>query len=128
MSPEFYWIAVAIITIMSASRVTRLVTFDKFPPAMWLRDTYAEFTDKTPRRLKWQRLLFCGWCFSFWATALVVGWADLAGVLDGRPAWGGDGELSIPLWFIINGTLGGSYLAAIVMRFDGDPGDEDEDY
>lgn len=107
---EFFWIAVAAVTITSSARLTRLVTWDQFPPMLWVRNKYAEFTEATPRRLGWQLLLFCGYCFSFWATLLVV----LTGYFsDWHEAW-----------WIINSIFGGSYLAAILMASDGDEGDE----
>lgn len=109
MSPEFFWIAVAVVTILSSARLTRLATFDKFPPVKWARDRYIGWTDKTDRRRGWQLLAMCGYCFSFWTTLAVV----LAGWLsDWHEAW-----------WIVNGILGASYLAAIVMTFDGDEGD-----
>jgi hypothetical protein len=113
VSNEFHWIAVAAVTVLSAARLTRLATVDKFPPSVWVRDKYADFTDKTPRRIGWQLLLYCGYCFSFWATLLVV----LAGWLS---EWH-------EAWWVVNCIFGGSYLAAIVMAHDGDDGDEDED-
>lgn len=122
---EFYWIAVAAVTIVSSARMTRLATWDQFPPVVWLRNKYAEWTDKTDRRRGWQLLAFCGYCASFWITAIIVSWADLAGVLDGKAAWGGDGDLARPLWWLVNGTLAASYLAAILMAHDGDDGDDD---
>lgn len=116
MITEFYWLAVALTTVVSASRLTRLATVDKFPPVRWARDKYADATDGTG----WQLLLFCGYCFSFWATALVVLWGCLSGVYDvsgnGTPA---------TVWWIVNGILAASYLAAILMAHDGDDGDDD---
>lgn len=106
MTPEFYWIAVAAVSITSAARLTRLATWDEFPPVAWLRNSFAEWTDKTDRRRGWQVLAFCGYCFSFWAMLAVV----LAGhYSDWHEAW-----------WIINSILGGSYLAAILMAHDGD--------
>lgn len=124
MSEEFYWVAVALVVITSAARLTRLLTVDEFPPVVAVRDRFFMWTDKTARRRKWQVLGYCGYCMSFWMTALVVAAADLTGVLDGRTAWGTTGELAQPLWWIIAGTFGASYLAAILMANDGD---EDED-
>lgn len=116
VSPEFYWIAVVLIIITAAARITRLVVADKFPPMKWLRTQYEDAVDGSG----WEWLTMCGYCFSFWSTLGVVLWADLAGVFDGSPAFGWTGDLSIPWWFIINGTLGASYLAAILMANDGD--------
>lgn len=116
MSTEFYWLAVVVTTIVSASRLTRLATWDSFPPVKWLRDKYADATDGNG----WQILAFCGYCASFWITALVVGWGYLAHVY-GHPPNGVSGNL----WWAINGTLAASYLAAILMAHDGDDGDDD---
>lgn len=112
VSPEFYWVAVAVVTVVSASRITRLATVDKFPPARWVRDKYEDLTDGSD----WQWLMFCGYCFSFWATLLVVGWADLSGVFDGEPV----ADWMTPAWWLVNGTLAASYLAAVFMANDGD--------
>lgn len=101
----FYWVMIAAVTITSASRLTRLLTFDKFPPVQWLRFKYADLTDGSG----WQLLAFCGYCASFWATAAVVAWGYLV-------------EFDTA-WWLVNGTLGGSYLAAILMAFDGDGDD-----
>lgn len=121
MSIEFYWVAVALVIVVSASRLTRLMTWDKFPPTLWIRDTYADLTDGTG----WSLLAFCGYCASFWITAALVLWADLAGVLDGRTAWGTSGDIAQPVWWMVNGTLAASYLAAILMVHDGDDGEDD---
>ena len=128
MSNEFYWIAVAVVTVVSASRITRLLTFDAFPPIRWAREKFEDKFDGTG----WETIAFCPWCMSPWVTAALVLWADVAGVLDGEPAWGGDGELSQPFWWIFNGIIAGAYLAAMLMVRDGDnsgdtSGDDDED-
>lgn len=117
MSTEFYWAAVALTTIVSASRLTRLATWDEFPPVKWLRNKYAAVTDGSD----WQVLAFCGYCASFWITAFVVGWGWLAGVYTDSP----ETSVSGNVWWIINGVLATSYLAAILMAHDGDDGDDD---
>ncbi len=131
VSPEFYWLAFALVTIVSSARLTRLAIFDKYPPVMFFRDRFIIFTDKTDKRRAWQWLAFCPYCASPWLTLLVLIWADVAGVLDGNPAWGGDGSLSQPLWWIFNGWMAASYLAAVFMVRDADPEDNtdpDEDF
>lgn len=103
----FEWTAVALVSIFSAARITRLLTFDTFPPIAWFRDKYADATDGT----KWQILAYCPYCMSFWVTIAVV----LSGYFsDFHEAW-----------WLTNGIFGGAYLAAMVMVRDGD--DEDDD-
>lgn len=119
---EFYWIAVAVVTVVSSSRITRLLTWDKFPPVLHVRDVYAEWTDKTDRRREWQVLAFCGYCMSFWVTAFVVLWGLLSGVFDDTAR---GSALATDIWWYSNGILAASYLAALFMAHDGDDGDDD---
>lgn len=117
MNP-YYWIAVAVVGVLSAARLTRLATVDKFPPVKAVRTWYENKTDGTD----WIWLVLCGYCFSFWATLVVSVWALLAGVLDGP-----DESVAEQVWWFANGTFGLSYLAAIVMAHDGDNGDGEDD-
>jgi len=70
VSVEFYWVAVVAATIIGAARLTRIAVYDKFPPAQWVRDKYLDATDGSG----WALLALCGYCMSFWVTALVVAW------------------------------------------------------
>ena len=107
MTDEFYWIAVAVVVISSSARLTHLVTYDDFPPIKRLRDAFTDFTDKSPRLQEWQIVAYCGYCASFWMTMFVVMWGRFAN-------WDS-------IWWLANGTLGASYLAAILMANDGEP-------
>lgn len=125
MSPEFYWVAVAIVTVLSAARLTRLAVADDFPPVKFFRDRAYNLLDKTDRRRQWQILTWCSYCAAFWLTLIVVVWADLSGVFDGYQVRAGE---DLPLWqqawWFFNGALGASYLASIIVRFDGDDDEE----
>lgn len=103
----FEWVAAALVIITASARLTRLVTVDRFPPIKWIRTRYEDATDGTD----WQWLTMCGYCFSFWATLAVL----LSGYYSD---WH-------EIWWLICGTLGASYLAAILMANDGDDSDED---
>lgn len=119
MSTEFYWVAVVITTIISAARLTRLAVYDKFPPVAWFRDKYLDATDGSG----WGLLALCGFCMSFWITAVVVIWGLLAGVYDPFEGTGHDEATAV--WWIVNGILAASYLAATYIANDGDSGDDD---
>jgi hypothetical protein len=120
VNTEFYWTAVVLTTIISASRLTRLATVDVFPPVAWARQKYVNATIDTD----WKWLVLCGYCFSFWATALVTAFGLWAGVYTDTPT----AEVWTQVWWVVNGVLAASYLAAILMAVDADPGDdEDED-
>lgn len=118
VSPEFYWSALALVTVLSVSRLIRLWTYDDFPPLRWANDKFAAFCDR--RAPKWAELGFCPWCVGFWITLVVVGWGWLAGVYDSQPAFGWTGELSQPIWWLFNASLAVSYVAAMIMVRDGD--------
>lgn len=115
MSVEFYWVAVALVTIVSASRLIRLAIRDDFPPVAWVRDKFIDTFDRTPRRRQWQLLAFCPYCASFWITGFVVVWG-LLGHVYGHPPNGDD--LSALIWWGVNGTLAASYAASILMVHD----------
>lgn len=107
---EFNWIAIAVVTILSSARITRLLTFDAFPPLRWARHAYLDWTDA--HAPGWGLVAICGYCMSFWVT--------LAVVLSG---WFSDFHL---IWWLVNSIFGGSYVAAIVMAHDGDDSGEDD--
>jgi hypothetical protein len=106
VSTEFVWLAIALVTIGAAARVTRLVTFDVFPPTRWARTAWGDLMDEHDITRPWAVLPFCQWCFSFWATLPIVLWGYFTDFHDP--------------WWIVNGALAGSYLAAIFMSNDGD--------
>lgn len=101
----FQWIAIALVIITSAARLTRFVTFDDFPPMKWFREKAYD------RSEAWGLLWYCAYCFSFWATLF-------GPVLTGYYSHWHDA------WWIIFGSLGASYLAAILVIKDAEPKDE----
>lgn len=119
LSTSVYWVAVSLVVVLSSARLTRLATFDVFPPIKWVRDKYEKLTAGSD----WQMLALCGYCASFWVTLVVVLWARQAGVLEQTPTTQGvwDGSMSgESVWWLVNGVFAASYLAAIVMANDGD--------
>lgn len=99
---EFEWVAVAIISVMSSARITRLVTWDHYPPSIWLRTKWDDWTKDG----QWSLLVHCGYCFGLWAALFVVG-----------TGWLSDWHLA---WWLFNGWLAVGYAAAMVMAYDGD--------
>lgn len=91
-------------TVMGAARLTRVVTYDDFPPVVRLRILWDRLTNDGP----WAKLVHCSWCFSFWATLLAMGTFLLT------PLW----VWAAWAWWIIWGGLALSYLAALVVFWD----------
>lgn len=99
---EFTYVAIAIVSITSASRITRLLTYDDFPPTVWVRNLWDKITGHGPYAL----LFHCGYCMGLWAAAVVLGWGYLC-----------DFDT---VWWLFNSWLGVGYLAAILMAHDGE--------
>lgn len=121
MNPTLYWIAIAVVTVIGSARLTRLAVYDDFPPIRWVRNVFLDAMEKGPRRSQWQLLALCGYCFSFWATLLVVVWGLLAHVYGHPP---NDPTLAQTIWYILFGALAASYLAAAFVANDGDGSDD----
>lgn len=108
MSTEFYWIAVAVVTVLSAARLTRLAVADDFPPVKFFRDIAYDWLDKGPKRRQWQIITWCAYCAGFWLTAPIVAWGYLT---DWHTAW-----------WVFNGTLAASYLVSLIVVLDKEEG------
>lgn len=117
---EFYWVAVAVTTVISSARITRLTVYDDFPPIEWLREKLNVGTIEQAQENHWKLLAVCGFCMSFWVTALVIGWGYLSGVYGDGDAPVGQAWPWFLLWWLVNGTFAASYLAAMTVARDGD--------
>lgn len=98
----FQVVAAVIVGVLATARLTRLLVFDTLPPVIWLRDRYRAYTHDGP----WSKLVDCGYCAAPWFGAGVLA----AGELSDYAYW----------WWIICGWLAGSYVAAIVVAYDGE--------
>jgi hypothetical protein len=101
VTPVEYILAVLVGTL-SAARITRLLTWDKFPPTVYLRAFWDRVTNDGPYAL----LFHCPWCMSFWVTGAVA-------------AWGYFTEFN-EAWWYVNAVFGFSYVAAWFVLHDGD--------
>lgn len=93
-------VAAVVVGILSAARITRLVTQDSFPPVAWVRARWDDRTDGGT----WNDLLHCHWCFAPYATGFVMA----SGFLS-HFHW---------TWWIFNLWLAASYLASMTVEHD----------
>lgn len=100
MNTELYLVLAIVVGVLSVGRLTRLVTQDTFPPAVWVRIKWDERTENSD----WNPLLRCHWCFAPWAAIPVILWGWLS-------------ELHIS-WWLFNGWLAVAYLASMVVERD----------
>lgn len=100
MVKELVVVAAVIVGILSAARLTRLITQDSFPPAAWVRIKWDDLTDGTD----WNVLFHCHWCMSFWVTLPIGLWGWLSNLHTS--------------WWVFNGLIGASYVVAMVVERD----------
>ena len=98
MTP-FTMVAATLVGILSVARTARLLVWDEFPPVAWAREHFVAFAGDT-----WGKVALCAFCITPYL-ALGMGlwawWSDLNTV-----------------WWVVNGTWGGSYVAAIIVAYD----------
>lgn len=103
-----WWLALAaVVAILGVGRWSRLITYDKFPPANWLRTKWAGWTDG-PKREAWGDLLFCPWCFTPWLMLVAIAWF-VASIYVVWLAW---------VWWVLFTWGALSYVASMVIARD----------
>ena len=115
---DFHWVAAAVLSVIATARITRLITFDVYPPSLWFRNWWDERTGFRDHRgeLKrdssgnvlgrWTPLVHCGYCAGMYVAPVVV----LSGWLSGWHT----------AWWVVTGILSAAYLGAITMAYDGE--------
>lgn len=98
-------VAVAITIVFGAGRLTRVITYDSYPPAAAFRRWWIQ---SVTRGNGWARLADCFWCMSPWITALAIGTFFLTALA----IW------VLWVWWLFWGWLALSYAAAIVLAHD----------
>lgn len=97
--------AAVLVAIVGVGRVTRLVTYDDYPPTVAIRSWWNRLTHGNG----WSKLAFCLWCFSPWAMLFCLAWFFV-------------GLLWVPwlviAWWFFWGWMALSYLSAILVRHD----------
>ena len=98
-----------LVAILGIGRLTRAIVHDDFPPAVWWRIKWEDWTHGGP----WTKLFTCWWCLSFWVALACIGWFLLIDVH----------EFFMWSWWIFWGALALSYVATMIIVRD-EPGEE----
>jgi len=97
-------IAAAIaVAVLGVGRLSRILTYDDFPPAMAIRDWW---TGLAP--YAWRKLVTCYWCATPWIMLACIGWFA-AGLWVEWIAYA---------WWIFWGWLALSYASSIIIARD----------
>lgn len=93
-------LAIVVTGVLSSARLTRLITQDSFPPAIWARTKWDDWTEDSD----WNKLFHCHWCMGPYTTAFV-----------GLTGWLSDFHTA---WWVFNIWLAGSYLNSMIVERD----------
>lgn len=100
MTQEIVVLAAVIIGTLSAARLTRLLTQDTFPPAVWFRIKWDNRTEGSG----WNTLFHCHWCLAPWMTLPVGLWGWLSNLHTS--------------WWVFNAWLAVAYVASMIVERD----------
>lgn len=100
MTQEIVVLAAVIIGTLSAARLTRLLTQDTFPPAVWFRIKWDNLTEGSG----WNTLFHCHWCLAPWMTLPVGLWGWLSNLHTS--------------WWVFNAWLAVAYVASMIVERD----------
>lgn len=100
--------AAIVVAVLGVGRFARLITYDDYPPTIWIRSLWAGITKDNG----WTKLAECYWCFTPWAMLVCGGWFAL-------------GYLVLPwvliVWWLFWGWLALSYVASMIIARDEPP-------
>lgn len=99
-----FWLAAVIVGVLGTARLVRLVVFDTYPPAAWLRARWDAATENSG----WNDLLHCAYCAAPWIGVATIAWA-----------WASDFHWS---WWAFYGFLALAYASAVFVAWDEPPG------
>lgn len=105
--------------ILGVARLTRIIVFDDYPPAVWWRVKWTDWTENAPGagpyRKMWVKMFTCWWCLSPWiALVCILWWMFLVPL---HPAW-------LYAWWAWWGMLAAGYVATMVIVRDTPPEQE----
>jgi hypothetical protein len=93
-------LAAIAVAVAGVGRLSRVLTYDDFPPSVWVRMQWAKLTKDGP----WSKLASCQWCATPWIMLICL-------------SWGVFSELHWS-WWAFWGWLGISYLSSILIGRD----------
>lgn len=102
--PLLVLILAVLTAVVGVGRLSRIVTYDSFPPAQLLRMRWSDWTDNHGHP-EWGLLLNCLWCATPWIMLVAVGWFLLGLVVT----W-----IAVA-WWVFWAWMALSYLTSMMM-------------
>lgn len=94
--------------VLGVGRLTRLITYDDYPPTAWFRRWWIQ---KVTRGNGWGKLADCQWCCAPWIMLVCIGWF-LLGPVSPAFVWS---------WWLFWSWLGLAYAVSMVVVRDEPP-------
>lgn len=88
------------VAAFGVGRLSRILTYDTFPPAAYVRDLWSRITKDGA----WAKLAHCQWCATPWIMAVCIAWGWFSSL-----HWS---------WWVFWGWLALSYVASIIIARD----------
>lgn len=98
-----------LVAIIGSARLTRVITYDDFPPSVWFRVWFRSWAKED-----WHKLVECPWCMGPWVTLVAIG-TFLLTFVHPAFAW---------LWWLFWAWMAMSYLVSQYVYWDEGKPDE----
>jgi len=106
---EWWHLLIAVVVgVVGAARLTRVLTYDDYPPSIAVRVWWQKVTKDGP----WAKLVSCPWCAGPWITLIMIVSFIVAALLYRDAAW------VLTLWWLFWGWLCLSYWVSQYVHFD----------
>lgn len=96
--------AAVLVALFGVGRLSRVLTWDPYPPAIAVRTAWSRLTNDGP----WAKLATCFWCATPWLMLVAIGWFAVG-------LWV---EWIAIAWWIFWGWLALSYASSIIIARD----------
>lgn len=100
--------------VLGVGRLARVITYDEYPPAEWLRRKLTKLLAPLDRRSArsglspWSKIATCFWCATPWVMLFAIGWFFLGLVVP----W-----IAV-VWWVFWSWLGLSWVSSIILARD----------
>lgn len=100
-----WWQAIlaVVVIVVGSARLTRIITYDDFPPIVRLRIWYDSHTSE-----EWSKLVHCPWCMGPWVALMAMSTFAVSSYVPVLAA----------IWWVFWGWLTLSYWVSQYVHFD----------
>jgi hypothetical protein len=93
------WVAFALVLVFGVARLGRIITYDDYPPAEWVRGKWLALVGDN-----WGSLFTCPWCMNPYLVAISIAWAYFSDL-----HWS---------WWVFWGWMAAAQVASSISAYD----------